>query len=55
MKDGTRLKLGSGVEVTAPSGKKITFYGDVVMNNTLKVSGDISEGTKKLIDKYQSK
>ncbi len=55
MKDGTRLKVGNGFEITAPTGKKTIFYGDVEMKNTLKVSGDIYEGTTKLTDKYARK
>lgn len=46
MKDGSRLKLGDGVEVTAPTGKKIVFYGDVEMKNTLKVVGNITTDNK---------
>lgn len=55
MKDGTRFKMGKGVEITAPSGTNITMYGNVVMNNTLKVTGAISEGGKMLQDKYTLK
>lgn len=55
MKDGSRFKIGNGLEITAPSGKKMTVYGDVEFKNTLKVSGDIYEGNKKLIDKYTAK
>lgn len=55
MKDGTRLKLGKGIELTAPSGTKTTIYGDVHMNNNLTVSGTISEGGKTLSSKYATK
>lgn len=55
MKDGTRFKLGNGIEITAPTGTKTVFYGDVEMKNTLKVLGDIYEGTQKLTDKYARK
>lgn len=41
MKDGTRLKLGSGIEITAPSNTKLTVYGNVHMNNDLTVSGSV--------------
>lgn len=55
MKDGSRVKLGNGIEITAPSGTNITMYGNVVTTGTFKVSGDIYEGGKKLIDKYTAK
>ena len=55
MKDGSRIKLGNGIEVTAPSGKRITFYGDVYMNNKLSVSGTISEGGQSLSSRYAPK
>lgn len=42
MKDGTRFKLGKGIELTAPAGTKITMYGDVDMKNNLVVSGTIT-------------
>lgn len=41
MKDGTRFKMGEGVEVTAPEGKKITFFGDVEMKNKLLTVGEV--------------
>lgn len=55
MKDGTRLKLGNGIEITAPNGRAIDIYGTVKMHNTLHVSGDIHEGGKKLVEKYQAR
>ena len=42
MKDGTRFKLGKGVEITAPVNTKITMYGNVEMKNNLVVSGTIT-------------
>lgn len=39
MKDGSRIKLGSGIEITAPT--KTTIYGNVHMNNDLTVSGNV--------------
>lgn len=42
MKDGSRLKLGNGLEITAPTGKKLTIYGDVHINNNLTVTGKVT-------------
>lgn len=55
MKDGSRVKLGKGIEITAPSDTAIKLYGNVETTGTLKVSGDISEGGKTLTEKYASK
>lgn len=41
MKDGSRIKLGSGIEITAPTNTKTTIYGNVHMNNDLTVSGNV--------------
>lgn len=39
MRDGTRLKLGNGIEITAPSGTNTTVYGDVEFKNNVTVRG----------------
>lgn len=41
MKDGSRIKLGSGIEITTPTNTKTTIYGNVHMNNDLTVSGNV--------------
>lgn len=41
MKDGSRIKLGSGIEITAPTNTKTVLYGNVHMNNDLTVSGNV--------------
>lgn len=41
MKDGSRIKLGSGIEITAPTNTKTTIHGNVHMNNDLTVSGNV--------------
>lgn len=55
MKDGTRFKMGNGVEVTAPTNTKIQFYGEVAMNNGLSVKGQIKEYDTPLANRYVSK
>ena len=41
MKDGSRLKLGEGLEITAPTGKKLAVFGDVEFNNKVKILGEV--------------
>lgn len=55
MKNGTRLELGNGIILTAPTNTIVKLQGNVEVTGTLKVSGDIYEGNKKLIDKYTIK
>lgn len=55
MKNGTRLELGSGITLTAPTNTKVQINGNLEATGTLKISGDIYEGGKKLVDKYTTK
>lgn len=49
MKDGSMVRLGGGVEITAPT---ISLNGNVKVNNNLQVGGSISEGGTSLSSKY---
>ena len=42
MKDGSRLKLGDGLEITAPTGKKLVVYGNVEFRNEVTISGQVT-------------
>lgn len=41
MKDGSRFKIGNGLEITAPTGKKVLIQGDVEFSNTVKILGKV--------------
>lgn len=55
MKNGSEVKLGNGIDITAPSGTTINLIGNVTTTGTLKVSGAIYEGGSALANKYMPK
>lgn len=42
MKDGSMIKLGKGIEISAPTNAKINLMSAVKINNNLEVTGSIS-------------